>query len=72
MTCNLGRVERTLRILLGVGLIIAGYLAEMPQWAAMVAYFIGATMIVTGAMGFCAAWKMLGIDTSGTRTAAGS
>ncbi|WP_447974322.1 YgaP family membrane protein [Nitrospira sp. Kam-Ns4a] len=63
MSCNLGGVERAIRIALGAGLIVLGYAAGLPGWAAGVAYVVGAVALVTGAVGFCPAWKLFGINT---------
>lgn len=65
MTCNLGAVERAIRMGLGIILIAIGYFADIPGgWAAAV-YLIGAVAVVTAAAGFCPAWKVLGINTCG-------
>ncbi|MBI5410648.1 MAG: DUF2892 domain-containing protein [Nitrospirae bacterium] len=68
MTCNVGSLERTIRIVLGVALIAVGYLAELPTAGTMVAYVVGAIALVTGAVGFCPAWKLFGINTCPTST----
>lgn len=70
MTCNVGNIERTIRIVLGIALIGIGYLAALPSWAAMATYVVGAVALVTGAWGFCPAWKLFGINTCPTKTAA--
>lgn len=72
MTCNVGSLERTIRIVLGVTLIAVGYLAELPTAGAMVAYVVGAIALVTGAVGFCPAWKLFGINTCPTNPSAKS
>lgn len=63
MACNLGRLERTIRIALGVILIGIGYLAALPTGAAVAVYVIGAVAAITGLAGFCPAWKLLGLNT---------
>ncbi len=69
MTCNVGNIERTIRVVLGIALISIGYLASLPSWGAMAAYVVGAVALVTGAWGFCPAWKLFGINTCPTKTA---
>ncbi len=81
MTRNLGGFERKIRILLGVGFLAVWFIgswfvgfslkphAENPElyW---VVYTIGAVSLValvTGAIGFCPAWKLLGINTCPTK-----
>lgn len=63
MTLNVGTIERAIRGGLGVLLIGIGYLANLPGWAAAVAYLVGAVLLVTGAVGFCPVWRLFGINT---------
>ena len=67
MSCNLGGIERTIRIVLGVVLIAIGYVVDVPYAVAVVAYLMGAIALATGALGFCPAWKLFGINTCHTR-----
>jgi len=72
MTCNVGNIERTIRVVLGIVLIGIGYLAALPGWGAIATYVVGAVALVTGAWGFCPAWKLFGINTCpGTTVAKG-
>jgi hypothetical protein len=64
-----GGVERGIRLALGVLLIALAYGSTFPQWAAVVCYLAGAVAIGTGLGGFCPAWKLLGINTCGTKPA---
>ena len=63
MTCNIGAIERTVRITLGVILLVVGYLAALPAWGAAIAYAAGAIALITGAVRFCPLWLALGINT---------
>jgi hypothetical protein len=63
MSCNIGGIERTIRINLGLILLLIGYFAGLPTWGAVVAYLLGAVALVTGAVKFCPLWLMLGINT---------
>jgi hypothetical protein len=63
MSCNVGVVERAIRIGLGLALIGAGYLGGLSQEAAIAMYVVGAIALVTGAVGFCPAWKLFGVNT---------
>ncbi len=67
MTCNLGGVERTIRVVLGAVLLAVGFFGELPTWGAAVALAVGAVALVTGAIGFCAAWLLFGINTCPTK-----
>ncbi len=63
MTCNVGGVERPIRIVVGIALIGLGAFAGMPVEATAVALVAGAVALVTGAIGFCPLWSLLGINT---------
>jgi len=63
MTCNVGGVERGIRIVVGVVLLALGAFAGLPTAGMIGAYVVGAVMLVTGAIGFCPAWMLFGINT---------
>jgi len=63
MSCNIGGLERTIRISLGVILLLIGYLARLPTWGTVVVYLLGAVALITGAVRFCPLWLVLGINT---------
>lgn len=69
MTRNLGNIERGIRAVLGIVLIAVGYTAGISQEAAIAVYVVGAIALVTGAVGFCPAWKLFGINTCPTKPA---
>ncbi len=64
MECNVGRTDRAARIVFGLvvlaGTYFTGLLAEP---IGIILALIGLVMIGTGAVGFCALYKMLGIST---------
>ena len=63
MACNLGTVERTIRVTLGLALIGIAYVGSIPHVAALMLYVAGAILLVTATVGFCPAWKLLGLNT---------
>lgn len=67
MTCNVGGIERSIRIVLGVALIAAGALAGLSEGLTIAAYVVGAVALVTGAIGYCPAWQLFGINTCPTQ-----
>ena len=67
MTCNLGMTERGIRFTIGLVFLAAGFLADLPGWGTGTVYVLGAITLVTGAAGFCPAWKLLGINTCATK-----
>ena len=67
MTCNVGGTERGIRIVVGIALIAAGALAGFPEAGMYAAYVVGAVALVTGALGYCPAWQLIGINTCPTQ-----
>ncbi|MCS6787187.1 MAG: DUF2892 domain-containing protein [Thiobacillaceae bacterium] len=57
MTCNVGTVDRILRIVVGLGLVIWA-LAGGPMWA-----WIGLAPLITGAIGWCPVYFPFGLST---------
>ena len=57
MKCNVGKIDRAIRILVGLGIIALG-LYYKSYWGAL-----GAVPILTGILGFCPAYAPFGIDT---------
>jgi hypothetical protein len=57
MKLNVGGIDRTLRILAGLGLI-GWALMGGPVWA-----WIGVVPLATGAIGFCPVYPFLGMNT---------
>lgn len=66
MTCNVGGIERTIRIVVGLGLIGGGAFAGLPEAGMIAAYVVGAVALVTGAIGYCPASQLFGINTCPT------
>ena len=61
MSANVGSIERIIRILAGLALI-AWALMDGPVWA-----WIGVVPLVTGLLGICPAYSLLGMNTRGTK-----
>ena len=61
MTPNVGNTDRIIRIVAGIALI-AWALAGGPAWA-----WIGVLPLATGVLRFCPAYRLLGMNTCGTR-----
>ena len=58
MTRNEGTIDRALRIILGLGLISLVFVGPQTAWG-----WIGIIPLVTGALGTCPIYSMLGIST---------
>lgn len=63
MACNVGGIERPIRIVLGILLIGIGAFGGLTGAAMGVALAAGTIALVTGAIGYCPLWTLLGINT---------
>jgi uncharacterized membrane protein len=58
---NEGKLDRTVRIVLGLAiLLLSVFVSGVLQ---IVFYIIGAVALITGIIGFCGLYKILGINT---------
>ncbi len=55
---NVGGIDKVLRILLGLGLLAAGYLTPLGWWG-----LVGLVPLVTGLVGTCPLYTILGLRT---------
>jgi hypothetical protein len=58
MKANVGGIDRILRIVVGLALVVWAAFMGGPVWA-----WIGIVPLATGAIGFCALYPLLGINT---------
>lgn len=58
MTRNEGTLDRALRIILGLALIALVFAGPQTAWG-----WIGLVPLATGLVGFCPAYRLLGINT---------
>jgi hypothetical protein len=63
MTCNVGGIERPIRIGAGLVAIIIGLFAGLSTAMSGAALAVGVILLFTGAMGFCPLFTLLGINT---------
>lgn len=63
VTCNVGGIERSIRIVVGILALGIGAFAGLPPVGTGIALTVGAIASITGAIGFCPVWSMLGINT---------
>ena len=63
MTCNVGGVERPIRIVVGIVVIAVGAFGSLPPAATAIALVVGTIALVTGAIGYCPLWALLGLNT---------
>ena len=64
MDKNVGREDRVVRVVVGIGLAVIAYLGILPGVAAIVAALIAAYLIITGLLARCLLYKMADIDTT--------
>lgn len=58
MKVNEGKIDRILRVIIGAGVLSLAFIGPKTPWA-----YIGIVPIVTGLVGFCPAYTLLGINT---------
>lgn len=63
MKCNVGGVDRSARIVIGVALVIVGLFVPMnPAWQTVL-FILAAIALVTAIVGFCPANALIGVNT---------
>ena len=67
MTCNVGDIERPTGIIVGLALLAIATFAALPTGWMIALYVIGGVALVTGAIGFCPAWALFGMNTCGAK-----
>lgn len=66
MKPNENGIDRTLRLILGVVLLIASYMwlgVAAGEITGIIAAVIGAVLLITGLVGFCPAYRLVGMST---------
>ena len=61
MRKNVGGIDRGLRIVVGVALVLATVAGMLPVWG-----YIGVVPVLTGLIGWCPLYPVLGINTCAT------
>ncbi|MDH3503689.1 MAG: DUF2892 domain-containing protein [Nitrospirota bacterium] len=60
---NIGHHERVIRIAVGFLLLALSGFSLLPEWGDLVLMIVGLVALLTGIIGYCPAWKVLGINT---------
>lgn len=60
---NVGNIDKVIRIIAGLALGALAYTGTLGVWA----WVVGAILLVTGLIGFCPAYKLLGMSTSANK-----
>jgi ABC-type branched-subunit amino acid transport system permease subunit len=58
MTANVGGIDRILRIVAGLALIVLAATGVVGAWG-----YLGAVVLATGVFRFCGAYTLLGVNT---------
>ncbi|WP_024954227.1 YgaP family membrane protein [Sulfurospirillum arcachonense] len=58
MKSNVGKIDRVVRVLVGLGLIAFAYLGQQPL------AYIGVVPAITGLLGFCPAYCIFNVNTT--------
>ena len=64
LTTNENTADRIIRVVLGILLIVAAAIAGIAAPLVYVAWVVGAILLVTGAVGFCPLYAILGLSTA--------
>ena len=70
MKANESGVDRALRLVLGVVLLIASFMwlgVADATITGIIAAVIGAVLVLTGLVGFCPAYRLVGLSTCGDK-----
>ena len=65
MIKNVGGLDRTIRIIVGLALIAAAATGTIDLWG-----WVGVVPLLTGAMGWCPPYSLLGLNTCSVKKAA--
>ncbi len=64
MKANESSLDRYIRVILGIALLVLGILGVVSGTLAIVFYVVGAILLVTGVVGFCPLYALLKIRTN--------
>ncbi|MGB5397036.1 MAG: DUF2892 domain-containing protein [Gammaproteobacteria bacterium] len=67
MMCNVGGIDRALRIIVGLGLLSLVFFGDKMIGQNVIWGWIGVVPLATGIFKFCPAYKLIGIKTCATK-----
>lgn len=62
MCKNVGGTEKGIRLMFGGLLMAAALVLDLPTWGTATLSVVGIIALVTGAVGYCPAWSLFGIN----------
>lgn len=63
MQTNLGTIDRSLRVVAGIVLLSLAFFGPQTAWG-----YIGIVPLITALIGYCPAYRLLGLSTCGKRS----
>jgi hypothetical protein len=67
MPTNIGTLDRIVRVIAGLALIVAPFLANWPVLGLAISVVIGAVLVATSAVSFCPIYALLGVSSKRRR-----
>jgi hypothetical protein len=64
MKLNVGSIDRGVRAILAIVLIVLGLTGVLTGTLAVIGYFLGAVLLLTSLVGFCPLYALINIRTS--------
>jgi hypothetical protein len=64
MTVNEGGLDRIVRVIVGLGILSLAFVGPQTPWA-----YLGVIPLLTGIVGFCPAYALLGVNTCSRQNA---
>ena len=64
MTTNVGILDRSVRWIVGVALVLLGVFNVLSGTAAIIGYAVAAIALITGSVGYCPLWGACKINTA--------
>ena len=66
MKKNMGRIDRSLRLLVAAGAVAGSGVLGFSTAGGIVLLVVAAVMVATAASGYCPLYQLLGVNTTGT------
>lgn len=62
---NEGLWDRVLRLVAGITALVVATSQALPPWGTITLFVVGGLLVLTGAIGWCPLYQILGINTNG-------
>jgi hypothetical protein len=63
MSANVGSIDRAIRIILGLGLVVLPFILSWSASAMAVSVVVGLVLVVTALVRFCPLYRLIGVRT---------